>query len=144
MTIALDGVVALVTGASPNSIAWSSVAHLLRGGATVVVVTTSDTPERIAAYRDLERRYAGPGAQLHIVRANLASFADIDALDLGRERAARKGVHLEGGWLPGGDLAHVGFVHLDLQSHGAQVLGDQEQHRRVEGSCHGLAGIDLA
>lgn len=74
------GEVALVTGASPNSIAWSSVAHLLRGGATVVLATTTDTPERIAAYRDLERRYAGPGAQLHVVRANLASFADIDAL----------------------------------------------------------------
>ncbi len=74
------GEVALVTGASPNSIAWSSVAHLLRGGATVVLATTTDTPERIAAYRDLERRFAGPGAQLHVVRANLASFADIDAL----------------------------------------------------------------
>ncbi len=72
--------VALVTGASPGSIAWSSVAHLLRGGATVIVVTTSDTPARIAAYRDLERRYAGPGAQLHVVRANLASFTDIDAV----------------------------------------------------------------
>jgi fatty acid synthase len=74
------GEVALVTGASPHSIAWSSVAHLLRGGATVVLVTTTDTAERIAAYRDLERRYSGPGAQLHVVRANLASFADIDAL----------------------------------------------------------------
>ncbi len=72
--------VALVTGASPNSIAWTSVAHLLRGGATVVLATTTDTPERIAAYRDLERRYSGPGARLHVVRANLASFADIDAL----------------------------------------------------------------
>ena len=39
-----SGEVALVTGASPNSIAWSSVAHLLRGGATVVLVTTTDTP----------------------------------------------------------------------------------------------------
>lgn len=74
------GKVALVAGASPGSMAWSSVAHLLRGGATVVVVTTTDTPERIAAYRDLERRYAGPDAQLHVVRANLASFADIDSL----------------------------------------------------------------
>ncbi len=74
------GEVALVTGASPNSIAWTTLAHLLRGGATVVVVTTTDTPQRIEAYRDLERRYAGPGAQLHIVRANLASFSDIDAL----------------------------------------------------------------
>ncbi len=74
------GQVALVTGASPNSIAWVSVAHLLRGGATVIVATTTDSRERIAAYRDLERRYAGPGAKLHVVRANLASFADIDAL----------------------------------------------------------------
>ena len=74
------GQVALVTGASPGSIAWSALAHLLRGGATVVVVTTSDTPERIDAYRDLERRWAAPGAELHIVRANLASFGDIDAV----------------------------------------------------------------
>ncbi|MCU0284675.1 MAG: hypothetical protein MUD13_12420 [Candidatus Nanopelagicales bacterium] len=77
---AFAGEVALVTGASPDSIAWATLGHLLRGGATVVVVTTTDTPERIAAYRDLERRVAGPGAQLHVVRANLASFADIDAL----------------------------------------------------------------
>jgi fatty acid synthase len=72
--------VALVTGASPGSIAWAAVAHLLRGGATVVLATTSDTPERIAAYRDLERRWAAPGAVLHVVPANLASFADVDAL----------------------------------------------------------------
>lgn len=72
--------VALVTGASPGSIALSAVRHLLRGSATVVLVTSNDSPERIDAYRDLERRYAGPGAQLHIVRANLASFTDIDAL----------------------------------------------------------------
>ncbi len=44
------------------------------------VATTTDTPERIAAYRDLERRYAGVGAQLHVVPANLASFADVDGL----------------------------------------------------------------
>lgn len=74
------GEVALVTGASPGSIAWASVAHLLRGGATVVVVTTTDTPDRIDAYRDLERSVAGPGAALHVVRANLASFTDIDRL----------------------------------------------------------------
>ncbi|HEX6888530.1 MAG TPA: fatty acid synthase subunit beta domain-containing protein, partial [Candidatus Nanopelagicales bacterium] len=72
--------VALVTGASPGSIAWAAVAHLLRGGATVVLATTNDTPERIEAYRDLERRWAGPGAVLHVVPANLASFADVDAL----------------------------------------------------------------
>ena len=75
---AFAGQVALVTGASPGSIAWATLAHLLRGGATAVVVTTTDTPDRIEAYRDLERSVAGPGAQLHVVRANLASFTDID------------------------------------------------------------------
>lgn len=72
--------VAVVTGASPGSIAASTVAHLLRGGATVVAVTSSVAPERLAFYRDLERRYAAPGAVLHVARANLASFSDIDDL----------------------------------------------------------------
>ncbi|MFN8129310.1 MAG: beta-ketoacyl synthase N-terminal-like domain-containing protein [Candidatus Nanopelagicales bacterium] len=43
-------------------------------------MTSDDSEPRIAKYRDLERRYAGPGAELHIVRANLASFNDVDAL----------------------------------------------------------------
>ena len=72
--------VALVTGASPGSIAEALVARLLRGGATVVVTTSNDDDDRIAHYRDLERTHAGPGAELHIVRANLASYEDIDAL----------------------------------------------------------------
>jgi len=74
------GEVALVTGASPSSIALAAVTHLLRGGATVVLVTSSDDEQRIAQYRDLERRYAGPGAELHVIRANLSSFTDIDRL----------------------------------------------------------------
>ncbi|HQR79303.1 MAG TPA: DUF1729 domain-containing protein [Actinomycetota bacterium] len=74
------GEVALVTGASPGSIALAAVAHLLRGGATVVLVTSSDDERRIAQYRDLERTCAGPGAELHVIRANLASFTDIDRL----------------------------------------------------------------
>ncbi len=76
----LAGQVALVTGASPGSIAHAALAHLLRGGATTIVVTTNDDEGRIAGYRDLERRCAAPGASLHVVRANLASFADIDAV----------------------------------------------------------------
>ena len=71
---------ALVTGASPGSIAAALVKRLLRDGATVVVTTSTDTPERRRFYRDLYRTCAGPGAQLHVLPANLASFADIDAL----------------------------------------------------------------
>ncbi len=54
--------------------------RLLRGGATVVVATSTDTPARRRWYRELYRLSAGPGAQLHVLPANLASFADIDAL----------------------------------------------------------------
>ncbi len=76
----LTGETALVTGASPGSIAAELVRRLLRGGATVVVATSTDTPARRRWYRELYRLSAGPGAELHVLPANLASFADIDAL----------------------------------------------------------------
>ena len=46
----------------------------------MTVATSTDTPERRRFYRELYRLSAGPGAELHVVPANLASFADIDAL----------------------------------------------------------------
>ena len=76
----LRGETALVTGASPGSIAAELVRRLLRGGATVVVATSTDTPVRRRWYRELYRESAGPGAELHVLPANLASFGDIDAL----------------------------------------------------------------
>ncbi len=76
----LRGETALVTGASPGSIAAELVRRLLRGGATVVVATSTDTPARRRWYRELYREAAGPGAELHVLPANLASFGDIDAL----------------------------------------------------------------
>ena len=76
----LRGEIALVTGASPGSIAAELVRRLLRGGARVVVTTSTDTPARRRFYRDLYRTSAGPDAELHVVPANLASFGDIDAL----------------------------------------------------------------
>ena len=71
---------ALVTGASPGSIAAELVRRLLGGGATVVVATSTDTPARRRWYRELYRTSAGPGAELHVLPANLAAFADVDAL----------------------------------------------------------------
>src|SRR6185295_5663297 len=76
----LRGEVAVVTGAAPGSIATELVRRLLRGGATVVVATSTDTPQRRRFYRALYRTAAGPGAELHVVPANLASFGDLDAL----------------------------------------------------------------
>ncbi|MDA0136568.1 DUF1729 domain-containing protein [Solirubrobacter sp. CPCC 204708] len=71
---------ALITGAAPNSIGAELAKRLLRGGAKVVIATSTLTPERRRFYRELYRTSAGPRAELHVVPANLASFADVDAL----------------------------------------------------------------
>lgn len=72
--------VALVTGASPGSIAASVVARLLAGGATVVVTSSRLDDERVGFFRDLYHRHASLGASLWLAPANLASFADVDNL----------------------------------------------------------------
>ncbi len=77
---AWDGDVAVVTGAGPGSIAAAVVGDLLAGGATVVATSSSLGPKRLAFYKDLYRSRARAGATLWVVPANLASFADVDAL----------------------------------------------------------------
>lgn len=77
--MAFAGRTAVVSGASPGSIALEVVRHLLRGGARVVLTTTTDTRARRRAYRALFRAEAGPGAELHVVPCNMASMADVDA-----------------------------------------------------------------
>ncbi|MEH3055410.1 MAG: DUF1729 domain-containing protein [Patulibacter minatonensis] len=72
--------VALVTGAAPGSIGEATVAQLLRGGATVVATASALTPARRAWAQELYRRSAAAGAVLHLLPANLANTADIDAL----------------------------------------------------------------
>jgi len=72
----LRGRTALVTGASPGSIAMEAVRHLLRAGAHVVVTTSRPTRQRLAAYRAFHRAHAGPGGQLTVVPFNQASDAD--------------------------------------------------------------------
>ncbi len=72
--------VAVVTGAAPGSIAGAVVADLLRGGATVVATTSRLDKDRLAFFRELYRDHASTGAALWVVPANLASYADVDAL----------------------------------------------------------------
>jgi fatty acid synthase, bacteria type len=72
--------VAVVTGASKGSIAASVVGRLLDGGATVIATTSKLDDERLAFYRTLYRDHARYGAALWVVAANMASYADIDAL----------------------------------------------------------------
>ncbi len=74
------GETAVVTGASKGSIAAAIVAKLLSGGATVIATTSALDPQRLAFYKDLYRTHAVNGAALWIVPANMASFADVDAL----------------------------------------------------------------
>ncbi|WP_167099792.1 type I polyketide synthase [Mycobacterium sp. DL592] len=72
--------IAVVTGASKGSIAASVVAQLLDGGATVVATTSRLDDDRLDFYKNLYRDHARYRAALWIVPANMASYADIDAL----------------------------------------------------------------
>uniref|UniRef100_UPI0025DBFB4B beta-ketoacyl synthase N-terminal-like domain-containing protein n=1 Tax=Mycolicibacterium sp. TaxID=2320850 RepID=UPI0025DBFB4B len=72
--------VAVVTGASKGSIASAVVARLLGGGATVIVTTSRLDDDRLAFYKSLYRDNARFGAALWVLPANMASYADIDAL----------------------------------------------------------------
>ena len=72
--------VAVVTGASQGSIAADVVARLLDGGATVIATTSRLDDERLDFYKTLYRDHARFGAALWVLPANLASYADIDAL----------------------------------------------------------------
>jgi fatty acid synthase len=76
----LADTVALVTGAGPGSIAEAVLEVLLAAGARVVATSSSLDPARRRRYRDLYGRAAAPGAELHLVPANLAAFGDIDDL----------------------------------------------------------------
>ena len=72
--------IAVVTGASKGSIAASVAAKLLDGGATVIVTTSRLDDDRLAFYKTLYRDNARFGAALWVLPANMASYADIDAL----------------------------------------------------------------
>ncbi|MDU0479793.1 DUF1729 domain-containing protein [Staphylococcus chromogenes] len=72
--------VAVVTGASPNSIAAAVVEQLLAGGATVVVTTSSLNHDRLEFYKKLYRGAARGKAALWIAPANLSSYQDLDAV----------------------------------------------------------------
>lgn len=97
--------VAVVTGASRGSIAASVVAQLLDGGATVVVTTSRLDDERLEFYKGLYRENSRFGAALWVVPANMASYADIDALVswVGEEQTENLGpqsVHLKDAQTP--------------------------------------------
>ncbi|TSD93362.1 DUF1729 domain-containing protein [Skermania sp. ID1734] len=72
--------IAVVTGASKGSIAAAVTGRLLGGGATVIVTTSRLDDERLGFYRKLYRETARAGAALWVVPANMASYADVDAL----------------------------------------------------------------
>ena len=74
------GRVALVTGASPGSIALELVRQLLWGGATVVVTTSGLDEGRTRQYRRIYQQNAGPGAALHVLPLNQGCLGDTTAL----------------------------------------------------------------
>ena len=116
--------VAVVTGASKGSIASAVVGQLLEGGATVIATTSRLDDDRLAFYKDLYRSNARFDATLWVVPANMASYADIDALVewVGAEQSENLGpqaIHIKDAQTPtllfpfaaprvGGDLSEVG------------------------------------
>lgn len=97
--------VAVVTGASKGSIAASVVGQLLDGGATVIATTSKLDDDRLGFYRNLYRDHARFGAALWVVPANMASYADIDALVewVGTEQSENLGpqsIHLKDAQTP--------------------------------------------
>ena len=116
--------VAVVTGASNGSIAASVLAGLLDGGATVIATTSRLDDERLAFYKKLYRDHARFGAALWVIPANMASYADIDALvswvgDAQTENLGPTAVHVKDALTPtllfpfaaprvAGDLAEAG------------------------------------
>lgn len=82
--------VAVVTGASPNSIAAAVVEELLHEGATVVVTTSNLNHKRLSFYKELYASAARGAANLWIVPANLSSYGDLDAVIewIGTEQSA--------------------------------------------------------
>ncbi|MEO6793988.1 MAG: fatty acid synthase subunit beta domain-containing protein, partial [Mycobacterium sp.] len=100
-----SGEVAVVTGASKGSIAASVVGQLLDGGATVIATTSKLDDDRLSFYRNLYRDHARFGAALWVVPANMASYADIDALAewVGAEQTENLGpqsIHLKDAQTP--------------------------------------------
>ncbi|MDO8643429.1 MAG: SDR family NAD(P)-dependent oxidoreductase, partial [bacterium] len=75
-----SGQTALVTGASPGSIAWEMVRAFLAGGGQVVATTSSYHEERLKAFRNLYQKNAGRGALLHVVPFSQGSEKDIHHL----------------------------------------------------------------
>ncbi|WP_231129315.1 type I polyketide synthase [Bifidobacterium choloepi] len=74
------GVVAVVTGVAPNSIAAQVVCGLLAGGATVIATSHSFKPSMKRWAQQAYRTHATADARLWLVPANLSSYRDVDAL----------------------------------------------------------------
>ncbi|WP_257162293.1 type I polyketide synthase [Corynebacterium cystitidis] len=70
--------IAVVTGASPNSIGAAVAGALLEGGATVIMTTSNLGHARLEFYKQLYREHARGTAKAWIVPANLSAMHDLD------------------------------------------------------------------
>jgi fatty acid synthase len=72
--------IAIVTGATPDSIAGQVVQKLLSRGATVIMTASRINDDRLHWAKTLYREHANGQAKLWLVPANLSSYRDVDAL----------------------------------------------------------------
>ncbi|KAJ6099566.1 hypothetical protein N7467_001101 [Penicillium canescens] len=76
----LSGQTVLITGAGIGSIGAAMIVNLLKGGARVLVTTSSMSPEVAAKYQALYMEHGARGSQLVVVPFNQGSSQDIAAL----------------------------------------------------------------
>src|SRR5439155_24834898 len=96
-------------------------------------------PRQQAAAGIVDRDHDGVGDD---VLDDLGRLADLR--HAAHERLAGEGVHREGRPILEPHAPDVGLVHADLDLHLGEVLGDREQHRRLQRGGHRLADVDLA
>ncbi|MDR1447603.1 MAG: DUF1729 domain-containing protein [Candidatus Ancillula sp.] len=75
----MQGKVAVITGAAPNSIAGAIAGKLLASGAHVVITASNIDAKRLEYAKKLYRTHANVNAKLWLVPANLSSYRDVDA-----------------------------------------------------------------
>lgn len=74
------GLDVLLTGVGQGSIAFEVMRRFLRGGARVIVTTSTFSPKKLRMYGDTYRHDGARGAQLIVLPFNQGSFKDTQAL----------------------------------------------------------------
>src|SRR3989441_1183339 len=132
--IKLDDRATFTVDAFPGETFEGTVTQIRKAGQIVRRHAGQELPRRVVHGDDDRVR--------HDVLHDLPRLPDLR--DGALERLARKRVHCERGTVVEFDAPDIRLVHASLDLHLRQVLGDREEHRRLQARRNGLADIHLA